>query len=217
MKSGHISHIRPITPEVFELSIEPDSPFDFEAGQHVALEVPLVGPRYFSIASDSRNKSQFRLLVRAPNEHPLRTFLLSSKPGDQVSFNGPGGKMRFQSQCQNHLFVATGTGLSPFFSMLESHIQENPKSHFEFLLGFSNLDNQLYKDELEKYESQFKNLSCEVVYSREGQKTYVTDALRNYKWKTNSAVYLCGQKEMIESCISILKGVQDITVVRETY
>src|SRR5690606_32342182 len=123
---------RMITPTVFELAFdlspisEAPAPFSFRAGQYISVVVPGAGPngrdlrRAYSIASSPEQKP-VELCVKIVDNGPGSNYLNRLRPGDTFKGFVPYGDFTYETPPSKHVcFVATGTGIAPFRSMLLS-------------------------------------------------------------------------------------------------
>ena len=115
---------RELTPTVFELTFETELPMEFKGGQFVSVVVPGAGPggrdlrRAYSIAS-APHVRPIELCVKLVEKGPGSNYLAGLKPGDSFRGFAPYGDFVFESTPGRHAcFIATGTGIAPFRSML---------------------------------------------------------------------------------------------------
>ena len=113
------------TPEVLLIKFNPEDgkPMDFDPGMFVMISGieqatnKTMMARAFSIASDPADKSMEFYIVKEHGGH--KTHFADSKPGDPYIIAGPHGQFRFVPSVNKKVaFIAGGTGLSPFMSML---------------------------------------------------------------------------------------------------
>ena len=79
--------------------------------------------REYSIYS-GENDNFLEILVREVNQGKVSGKLKTLKPGDHVKLDGPFGFFRFNPShflYRKFLFVATGTGISPFHSFIKTY------------------------------------------------------------------------------------------------
>ena len=106
-----------IAPDVFVLTIDKQNA-KFRAGQVVALTINMnVPPRIYSIAS-GENKDHIDVLYDVVNDGTLTPKLKKLKKGDSVFVSQPYGS--FKSDHSKAYWIATGTGIAPFVSMIKS-------------------------------------------------------------------------------------------------
>lgn len=191
---------------IFEL-IDPSS-IEFEAGQFMMLQVPQEGSfpqkRAYSIASPSYMKDKLRFCIKLIEGGCASTYLEALKIGDELSLQGAFGRFVVAPDCQKDLlFVATGTGLAPFYGLLEDLFAKGFDKKIELYFGVRSLDDVFYQDILKDLAAKHSNLSYEICVSRpEGDCIYsqgrVTDffSAKNYS-PQSTEVYLCGSGAMV--------------------
>ena len=91
----------------------------FLPGQYVNIQVPGTDQtRSFSFSS-APGADEAGFLIRNTPHGVLTTYLRDrAKPGDAIEFNGPLGSFYLREIKRPVLFLAGGTGLAPFLSML---------------------------------------------------------------------------------------------------
>jgi ferredoxin/flavodoxin---NADP+ reductase len=139
--NGTLTRRADFTSKLAAFHIRYDEPLDrdpaFTPGQYVALGLnnesrPELGcvRRSMSLASAPEQKDALefyiRLVERPESENPLTQLLWRMKEGDRISLTRkPAGKFTLQgtvgdSLSRIHVYVAAGTGLAPFLSMIRS-------------------------------------------------------------------------------------------------
>jgi len=120
--------------------------FEFEAlewdcrfvpGQFVSLTQEIGGnsiTRAYSIASPP-NSSRFALCANLVPEGHFSPFLFGLETGGEIEFRGPYGAFILRRPVSDSLFVATGTGIAPFRSMIHAKLHEHPDQHFTLIFG----------------------------------------------------------------------------------
>src|SRR5580704_13689975 len=146
---------RTLSPSVRELAFEraDGQPFAFEPGQWVSFVLP-VGQdelrRSYSIASAPDGSARFEVTVTHVVGGPGSSILHAMQPGAKVTVIGPQGFFtRPLASASPSLFVATGTGITPFRSMLRAAIAAGDRAPIWLLLGVRREADRLYADEME--------------------------------------------------------------------
>jgi len=219
-----------ITPTVFELSFETNLPVEYRAGQFISIVIPGAGPggrdlrRAYSIASHPESRP-LQLCIRKVEGGPGTAYLSSLKAGDTFKATVPFGHFIYHHKPRlNACFIATGTGVSPFRSILKSkdYLDAKPPKAW-CLFGAQNETEIIYHQEM----SKLPHVEWVIALSRptagwKGFKGRVTDYLRahdaNFPW-LNTGFYLCGNGAMIDEVKKILleKGVAKENVHQEIY
>ncbi len=171
----------------------------FTPGQHVTLGLPGENQiREYSIYS-ATNKPYFEVLIKDVEEGLVSRKLHRVKEGDILNFDGPFGFFTIdQNKIDSHkyLFIATGTGIAPFHSIVGSY----PSLNYKILHGIRYLN--------ETYEKHFYLNNCYIACtSRDANGDFqgrITDYLQYHKIETDTLVYLCGNSEMIYDVYDML-------------
>lgn len=223
-----------LTPDVFEMSLQPTSAFTFAPGQFISVLIPGAGPggrdlrRAYSIASSPElmpSSNVFELCVKLVEGGPGTNYLNGVKVGESIKGQVPFGDFVYKTKSDKHVvMVATGTGIAPFRSMVLSKIYaENPPLSCTMLFGARDQTDLLYTEELQS----LSGMKLVQTLSRpsgtwSGLKGRVTDWLRentnSVDWK-KTEFYLCGNGAMIDEVKSILAahGVEKPSIHQEVY
>lgn len=208
-----IRQVRFLTDETFIITLDRGD-LQFKPGQRII--VGLKGEsdlREYSVYSGEKDE-YLEILVREVLRGNVSPRLKHCKPGDLLQVNGPFGSFGIESFDRfSHklIFIATGTGISPFHSFVRSY----PGIDYTIIHGVR------YK--AEAYEStQYDKDRYILCTSREtngGRKGRVTKLLADYHITPDMLFYLCGNNSMIYEVYHILrnKGVQDEKIFMEVY
>lgn len=199
------------TPIVRELVLRTSSPqsFKFRAGQFAMLHVPQGDSkpalRAYSIASDDRNESGFKLLFKYVDNGIASKFVWSLKGEETLKFTGPFGKVFFQEPpTEQIIFLNTGTGLSQHICYLLSKKDQYPNLKYKMYFGIRTEQDIYYQSHLDELKKQLPNFTYEYVLSRpgpewNGKKGYVQHCLSECDYKNiPTTFYLCGNGGMIK-------------------
>jgi len=136
------------------------------------------------------------------------------KPGDQMEVDGPFGFFSLKENdisTRKFLFIASGTGIAPFHSIILSH----PGVNFKLIHGIRNAH--------EAYEKAHypagRYISC-VSQDKDGDFLgRVTDYIRQNPVDKDTLCYLCGNVNMIYDVFDVLKeqGVPSENLHAEVY
>lgn len=197
---------------LLELSYLDPQEMNFVAGQFIVIRIKENTYRSYSICSDPLIKSSLKIVASVEHEGVGSNYLKNLKLGDIVEFLGPSGKFRFNSNLQNVLeinFVATGTGIAPFISMLYEISETKTDTKINLYFGARHEDEIIFEDKLAQFEEKLANFNFIPTISRPSndwnRKTgYVTQFLSDANTKAD--FYLCGHPQMIEDAVEILSG-----------
>ena len=187
----------------------------FRAGQYANITVPgSVEERSFSFANAPGDSERLEFLVRILPDGLMSNYLRSeAKVGQVLKMRAPHGLFSLQESTQALLFVAGGTGLGPFLSMLEDmankggikqavHLLYGINNHLEELCSLARLD------ELKSILPTFDYTIAEANGSPDwsGETGFVTDLISDSLLFDNKAeVYLCGPPPMIDAGLARLE------------
>jgi ferredoxin-NADP reductase len=216
---------RAISPAVRELTFErvDGTPITFEAGQWVNLVLPLASGeirRAYSVASPPNGTNQFQLAITHVEGGPGSTYLHDAPLGSLLRAVGPQGFFtRTKHAAAPSLFIATGTGLTPFRSMILEAKLEAPTW---LLFGARTEADLIYRDELEIAAEKQPNLRVEYTLSRSseswsGRTGYVQTHVKEL-WDLLAVsgpphAYICGLERMVSAVRSLLR--EELQVPRQ--
>jgi ferredoxin--NADP+ reductase len=196
----HLTEIEKLTPETFVLHFERKG-LVFIPGQYVVLRDPGSGEgREYSIYSALQDED-ISFLVREIIGGSFSRFLMHLKPNSPMYIEGPAGFFILDEALKNGspvLFVATGTGISPFRSFVRSF----PGLNYMILHGVHFADEAYGK-------GAFNPTRYCLCTSREQKGDYfgrVTYYLKENPVDPNTICYLCGNSEMIDEVTGILEN-----------
>jgi ferredoxin/flavodoxin---NADP+ reductase len=208
-----VHSIRHLTNSAYVLRFDRNQ-MDFIPGQH--LSVGLANDpqaREYSIYS-SVNDDFLEILVREVEDGIVSKKLKKVKPGQALRVTGPMGFFKLDAGSISnypHLFIATGTGISPFHAFVKSY----PQLNYQMIHGVR-FGQEAY--EREHYEAK-RYFLCTSRDSMGNFKGRTTDYLRKLKPQPNTRVYLCGNCDMIFEAYDILtdKGIPTENIHTEVY
>ncbi len=222
-----------LSPEVhhFEFEVPGVEYFSFTPGQFISVVEPLDSgeiTRAYSIASP-RGGNRFSLCLNRVPDGVLSTYLFDLKPGDEVEMHEPFGYFTLRHPGRRAVFIATGTGIAPFRSMLLDHVPRT-QPHITLLFGVRCEHGLLYREEFENLASQYPAFRfmptitrpTETWTGRTGRvQAHLDEALALTTPDEISAldVYVCGLKEMVDDIRSELKrrGFDRKQIIYEKY
>lgn len=189
----------------FEL-LEPNS-LQFSAGQYVSVVVTPQGHRRaYSIVSTPAINHGLELLVDLEPTGPGAQFFKSLQVGGKMSFLAPLGRFTIDDQAESDqlVFIATGSGVAPFRSMILDLLQDKQEKRPIILLwGLRYIEHLFWQAEFQELVDYFPNFSFHPVISKPGAdwplcRGRVTDCLTVHQFSTQASFYLCGGTGMIE-------------------
>ena len=216
LRTASLKEKNQFTPDVIELTFETPDTFAFKAGQFITFKVTDKMPpcfRAYSISAPPReNGNQFSTCLKVIENGRGSNWLNSLKIDEKIEFMGPNGNFVFKGQKDNIIFVATGTGITPFNAMISDELKKGNKKNIKLLFGLRHISHIFYREFFENLAKQYPNFTCDITLTKpensdwNGKVGRVTDILRSSDIDVNNTeVYICGLKVMIEEVVSILK------------
>jgi ferredoxin-NADP reductase len=222
-----------LTPEVhhFEFEVPGVEKFKFTPGQFVRVREQRNGrvvTRAYSIASP-RDGNRFALCLNRVVDGIVSEYLFHLKPGDEVEMGEARGFFTLRHPGHRSVFIATGTGIAPFRSMLLDHLPQH-QSRITLLFGVRYEHGLLYRDELEGLARQYESFRFMPTITRPDEswkgltgrvQEHLDEALAlpSYEDQSTLDVYICGLKEMVDDVRAELKerGFDRKQIIYEKY
>jgi CDP-4-dehydro-6-deoxyglucose reductase len=208
-----IQAINKLNDTVIEVSLRlpPNSNFGYNSGQYVNITKGSI-KRSYSVANAYRESGLLTFLIKKYENGQMSNYWFKeAKENDLLRIEGPIGSFFLrESEVENIIFLATGTGVAPIKAILES-ITEAPKKLSNkkiWIFSGARNENDIFWNPNEIIE--IPNLKYIPVMSRaskdwKGEKGYVQDILIKQNIPlVNAQVYACGSNNMIESAKKIL-------------
>lgn len=187
--------------------------FEFEPGQFVELELPELDlKRAYSIANTPNWDGRLEFLIRLQPNGAFSTYLQqTAKAGDHLQIEGPSGTFGIQEQSLNpRCFVAGGTGLAPFLSILQRMAEWGEDHPTHLFLGVNNEQEIFCQDELAALKLAIPQLQVEICVWQAsetwtGFRGTPADALQAYLAQTELLpdMFLCGPPLLVEAATKI--------------
>jgi len=188
-----------LTPETFIIRLDRKD-FQFEPGQYVVIRIPDQNKgREYSIYSGTTDE-YLDFLVREIPAGDFSRYLRHLKPGSELDVEGPKGYFILNEHSKKgkpSLFIASGTGISPFHSYVKSF----PDLDYNVLHGV-HFANEAYGRET------FNPERFVLCTSRSADGDFfgrVTNYLNQNPVSVETICYLCGNSDMIEEVTTILE------------
>lgn len=206
--TGRITACEALSPTAitFSAALENRSALRFLPGQYVNVQVPgSTQTRSYSFSSGpSANEVSF--LIRNVPQGLMSSYLREqAKPGDAITFRGPMGSFYLRPIERPLLFLAGGTGLAPFLSMLDKIAEEGDITQpIQLIFGVTHDEDRVELARLEDYSRRLPNFSylCTVASpeSASPHKGYVTQHITASQLNGGDVdIYLCGPPPMVEA------------------
>lgn len=189
---------------VLELAIEGAAAPAFLPGQYVNIGVPGSGDhRSYSFSTAPGDRSLGFLIKKIPGGL-MSTWLARARPGDRLDLTGPMGSFYLRDGDGPLLFLAGGTGLAPFLSMLEVLARAGSRRHIHLIYGVTRDLDLVLVDEVAAYARLLPNFTFATVVadpaSDHPRKGWVTQHMPQDMLAAGEVdVYLCGPPPMVDA------------------
>ncbi|KTT24479.1 NADH oxidase [Pseudomonas oryzihabitans] len=186
------------------LSLTLDRAPDFLPGQYMNLEVPGSGQtRAYSFSSRPGEAAASFLIKQVPGGL-MSGWLARARLGDSLRLSGPLGSFFLREVRRPLLFLAGGTGLAPFLSMLAVLAERGCQQPIQLLYGVTRDEDLVLVEELEAYKRLLPGLSLRTCVAdprtQHPRQGYVTQHLPTEALNGGDVdIYLCGPPPMVDA------------------
>jgi len=193
--------------------------FGFVPGQWISLKSPAPDgeeiTRAYSIASPPGENGRFALCLNRVQDGFMSNHLCDLPEGAEVTFQGPFGNFILHPPMRDTIFIATGTGIAPFRSMLQWLLGDRTRHEDRklWLLFGSRYEQDIYyREEFEQLASEHANFHFLPTLSRPGMdwkglRGYVQEHVSGIiGGRTDMHAYICGLDKMVRANRDLLKS-----------
>jgi len=201
---------------------------NFTAGQYAQIVIPPYGKikettqRAYSMSSNPKDKNHIELLIRLVPGGLATTFVHNFlHVGQNVELVGPFGDFHVRQTGSTMMFVAGGSGMAPFKSILNHMVETGDTTRpVWYFFGARSKRDLFYSAEMRELEGKLPNFRYVEALSEPmpednwtGETGLITDVLDRYfkstipqEQQTNMEGYLCGSPGMINACIKVMRS-----------
>jgi len=187
--------------------------FDFKTGQVIAITLHDDEPaRLYSICSGEQ-EAEVGVLFKVKPDGFLTPRLAIKKVGETIFVSKAFGA--FYGTENSDYWIAAGTGIAPFVSMLKSGLADNKT----LVQGGRNEISFYYSDLFESIQS-LKYIKCSSVLNQFGfYNGRLTNYLKEEELDLQKDFFVCGSSEMVVQVRDILidRGVEYDKIIAEIY
>ncbi|MHC4982395.1 MAG: FAD-binding oxidoreductase [Planctomycetota bacterium] len=233
---GTVQRIRDLTHDIKELRIRLIAPetIEFTPGQYIQLETPPYGDneegvyRAYSISSPPSDDRCVELIIRLVPGGICTTWVFTLlKEGDEVTFNGPYGRFGLSDSDAEMIWIAGGSGMAPFWSLVRHMKEKNIGRPCTYFFGAVKKRDLFLTGELAQLESELPWFRFIPALSGtngdedwSGERGLITEVVgRHLQDGSGKEGYLCGSAGMIDAAIKVLKqkGISDDRIVYDKF
>ncbi len=193
------------------------SPFTFNPGQYATLglwgpEAGKLVQRPMSISSSADRLEEYEFFIRLVHGGEFTPLLWERTLGDEINIKGAKGRFQLQEDGRICLLVASGTGLAPFVSMIETLQDRGQTRDLILLHGVSHDFDLAWRSELEALQASgtfplrytgtvSRPQNCPDWTGLTGRVESIIASQLDEHGLTpeNTTIYLCGNPDMIEA------------------
>ena len=196
----------------FGLRLKLDRPIPFLAGQYVNIDVPGTGRHRSYSFSSAPGATEASFLIRNLPGGLMSGWLANTaQPGARVEVTGPMGAFYLRPVTRPQLWLAGGTGMEPFLSMLEQLAVEGSSQPVTLYYAVTRAADLVELDRIMDLANRIGNVNVITILAAEDdahdRKGFVTDHLSDSDLNGGDVdVYLCGPPPMVEAVRQHLNG-----------
>jgi len=188
--------------------------FPFKAGQVIGIALEENGPRRLYSICSGEEDDEVQILYKVVDEGYLTPQLSDLDSGDTIWITPPGGE--FTGNPEPAVWIATGTGIAPFYAMLRSG-QVNNKT---LIHGNRYLEQYHFYDEFSELLGDRYIRCCSAESDAGVYSGRVSSFLEDQTdLDPDIMYYLCGSADMVVEVRDILisKGIPFGHIISEIY
>lgn len=201
----------------FDVPEDLKSIYAYKAGQYLTLKNIINGEdvrRSYSLSS-APSENDWKVAIKQVEGGKYSTFAQTLNAGDTVDVMPPLGNFTAEStEAKTYVLFAAGSGITPIISIAKFALKANSNNRVILFYGNKNVENTIYKSELDQLHSEFPQFEIHYVFSRQetenstlyGRMDQIkVDLLFNAYLKEISIddVYVCGPESMIHAVKNI--------------
>ncbi len=199
--NGELVEKRFLTDDVLFLSLKVPDTFTFRAGQFVTIKMSNQGemkPRSYSILNPPSKKGHVDLCAKIIPDGFASDVFLRCRKGDVFVMKGPLGNFAFDEKGKEHWFICTGTGITPFYSMMYEYLDRYPEKQFVLLFGVRSERDLFFYEEFLQLAKTRKNFRFIPTLSQEKWPGKMGRVQKHLPVElSGKTFYICGLKELV--------------------
>ena len=217
---ARISDIRTLSPSVKLLQIDlNDEAFSYLPGQWINLDLnsgAMKSNATFSITSSPNGRNVIEIAVKRVEAIPSSKIIHDElQIGDAVRVSEAQGKIVLPVNLDAVppiVFIAGGTGITPFMSMLRKIYASDPLFKATLLYSVSHIDECLFYDELKAMAKNYENFQMVLTTTQEVSRDanffgrIDSEFLQKIGADKQTHFYLCGPPKMVDDIALDLSG-----------
>jgi ferredoxin-NADP reductase len=193
--------------------------FGFVPGQWLSVQTNTPNgeemTRAYSIASPPSENGHVAFCLNRVEDGFMSNYLFNLDEGAEIHFQGPFGNFTLHPPMRDTVFIATGTGVAPFRSMLHWLLADEERHKgcdIWLIFGARREQDLYYREEFEALALKHANFHFLPTLSRpepdwKGLQGYVQEhVLDIIGSRADMHAYICGLAKMVKANRDLLKG-----------
>lgn len=181
LQNAEVVAIRHLAPDVREMVLRPEQPFDFQPGQWISLHLPLGEKplvRAYTMAEPAAADGSVVLCFDRVKGGAASTWLFEVEVGTRIDLSGPLGNFVLpEDRKQGLIFIGWFTGIVPFRCML-LEMERSGLAHPTLVIyGAPNRNELVYHDEMRAMAERHDWLHYAPVGAEGGAERTIDDLL----------------------------------------
>lgn len=200
-----VSLVRRVGRDVYWVELKPVNGYlpSYQAGQYLMLELEDGSLRPFSIASSPLQDVLELHIRRLPGHDEADKIVSQLKHRNQFRVQLPFGECVLNDAQRPAVFIAGGTGFSPFHSIIKTALKQGSERQLILYWGAQTSADLYLLEEPQQWSQQFENFNFIPVLSGldekwQGRKGFVHHAfMLDYDDLTGKDIYIGGSEPMV--------------------
>ncbi|MBV6305566.1 2Fe-2S iron-sulfur cluster binding domain-containing protein [Candidimonas humi] len=200
---GMVTAVSQVASETMLLEVSIPEGILFEPGQYVRIQPAGTDIlRSYSMAN-APGSNRLEFFVRLVPDGAFSGWLAHAQAGDKVQLSVPHGTFFLRDEDRPRLFVAGGTGVAPFLSMLRGMDEAARALPTTFLIGARTPGHLFALGELQALRQALPHVDVKLAVEQDAaadcHQGYATDLIAGLGLDPATRVYLCGPPPMVEA------------------
>jgi benzoate/toluate 1,2-dioxygenase reductase subunit len=202
---GTVAGVDVLSETSFGLRVALDKPMGFLPGQYVNVSVPGAGVHRSYSFSSAPGALEASFLIRNLSGGAMSGYLAErAAAGDRLELTGPMGAFYLRPVERPQLWLAGGTGLAPFLSMLEQLAEQGCDQPVTLYYAVTRAADLVELDRVHELAAKIGGVNVVTILAAEEdeheRKGFVTDHISAGDLNGGDCdVYLCGPPPMVEA------------------
>jgi len=196
--------------DIYTLTLKVDSKFTFISGQYIELLVEMNGryiKRCFSISSSVDQLAQSRTInitIKKQVSGKVTPWLRENLTANsQVAISYAKGEFVLKNKMRNTLLIASGSGITPFRSLLMSHLASGELKQVT-LMYFERGEQHIFLKQFEQLTQTYPQFSLVIIDTKKKGRLSCELLAEYCDDYHNRDIYLCGAANMIAENTELL-------------